>query len=106
MYFQHGQAAILDKYHPISIDPQSFGGRLCGLYAFHTFSPKEITMPQSFQDDTFDELATFAEGVFICMSLKAMKSSLNDEEIYLLDRSAGLLRLFPSPVPVRVPSYF
>jgi hypothetical protein len=59
-------------------------------------SPMENYMAQSHQDDIFDELATFAEGVFICMSLKAIKSRLNNEEVYLLDRSAGLLRLFPS----------
>jgi hypothetical protein len=52
-------------------------------------------MKQSTQDDLFDELLTFAESVFICMTLKATKTRLSDEELYVLERSMGLLRLVP-----------
>jgi hypothetical protein len=57
----------------------------------------EITMPQSQQDDIFDELSTFCESTYICLVLTAMKRCLSEEETYLLHRSADIAgRLNPA----------
>jgi hypothetical protein len=43
---------------------------------------------QSFQDDHFDALATFAETTYIFLTLKAIQQRLTEDELYLLVRAA------------------
>ena len=45
-------------------------------------------MGQTYQDDHFDTLATFAEAVYINLVLVATKRTLSENETYLLQRAA------------------
>lgn len=52
-------------------------------------------MPQSYQDDLFDKLETFAETTYIYLVLAALQRRLNPDEIYLLERAAQVARHIP-----------
>lgn len=45
-------------------------------------------MGQSHINDTYDQLATFAETSYIFLMLVAQKRRLTEDEIYILDRAA------------------
>lgn len=53
-------------------------------------------MPQSHNDDIFDELATFAQCVYLNLTLVACKRRLSEDECWLLQHSIDLAeRLMP-----------
>jgi hypothetical protein len=44
-------------------------------------------MTQSHQDDTYNDLATFAETSYIFLTLLSLQRRLNYDELYLLERA-------------------
>lgn len=42
---------------------------------------------QSRQDDLFEEVETFAQCVYLCLTLTALKRQLSEEELHLLERA-------------------
>lgn len=58
-------------------------------------------MKQSHQDDTWEELAAFAQSTYINLLLAAKMRRLTDDEISLLQKAARLaVRLHPVGQPV------
>ena len=47
-------------------------------------------MPQSFQDDYFDALETFAETTYVFLVLLALQRRLSTDEVYILERASNL----------------
>jgi hypothetical protein len=45
-------------------------------------------MPQSYQDDYFDSLQTFAECVYFNLVLASLKKTLSEDEAHILHRAA------------------
>jgi hypothetical protein len=61
-----------------------------GIVRPRPFSPKEIAMKQSEQDDHFDSLQTFAECVYFNLVLASLRRTLTDDEAHILQRASDV----------------